>query len=98
MEIQCFDCGNCGKRVVLQTVLQMAVSAWCVLCPAEQGFAVSNESGQKQMRRLRKMRKSLQNGCGRDENAESHRMYSLRYVRPGMSDKRRLFSVRLRRR
>lgn len=58
-----------GKRVVLQTVLQMAVSAWCVLCPFEQGFAVSNESGYRQMCSLRKMRKSLQNGCGRDENA-----------------------------
>ena len=57
------------KRQVLQTVLQMAVSAWCVLCPFEQGFAVSNESGYRQMCSLRKMRKSLQNGCGRDENA-----------------------------
>ena len=25
MEIQRFDCSGCGKRVVLQTVLQMAV-------------------------------------------------------------------------
>ncbi len=98
LEIQCFDCGNCGKRAVLQTVLQMAVSAWCVLCPFEQGFAVSNESGYRQMCSLRKMRKSLQNGRGRNEIPEPYRMYSLRYVRPGMSDKRRSFSVRLRRR
>ena len=39
LEIQCFDCGNCGKRVVLQTVLQMDLPTRCILCTVQQGFA-----------------------------------------------------------
>ena len=48
------------------------------------------------MRLLRKMRQSLQDGCGRDENAQPYRVHPLRDVHPRLSDERRVLPLRLR--
>ena len=41
------------------------------------------------MRFLREMRQSLQDGCGRDENAQPYRVYPLRDVRQRLSHRGR---------
>ena len=47
------------------------------------------------MRLLREMRQGLQNGCGRDKNAQPYRVHPLRDVHPRLSDERRVLPLRL---
>ena len=64
----------------LPPVLQMALPAGRVLRLAEQGIPFPDEGRWKQMRLLREMRQSLQDGCGCDEDAQSYRVHPLRNV------------------
>ena len=63
VETCCVDFGSCFERAVLQTVLQMALSARCILLIIQQSFAVWDEGRRAQMRFVRKMCKGVQNGC-----------------------------------
>ena len=64
----------------------------------ERFLAGDSLSGIAQMRLLRKMRQGLQNGCGRDKNAQPYRVHPLRDVHPRLSHQRRQLPLRLWRR
>ena len=90
--------GDRAERTVLPTVLQVALPAGRVLCAVQPGVPLPDEGGQEQVRLLREMRQSLQDGCGCDENAQPYRVHPLRDVHPRLSDKCRALPLRLRRR
>ena len=88
----------CAERGILPPLLQVALSAGCVLRAVQQGIPVPDEGRQEQMRLLREMRQGLQNGCGRDKDAQPCRVHPLRDVRPRLSYQRRQLPLRLWRR
>ena len=83
---------------ILPALLQVALPAGRVLRAVQPGVPLPDEGGQEQVRLLREMRQSLQDGCGRDENAQPYRVHPLRDVHPRLSDQRRVLPLRLWRR
>ena len=70
------------------------------LCPLGAFYALFNRVSlfqmkvdQEQVRLLREMRQGLQDGCGRDENAQPYRVHPLRDVHPRLSYQRRRASA-----
>ena len=98
MEIRHPACRDCAERNILPSLLQVALSAGGVLRAVQPGISLSDKGGQKQVCILRKMRQSLQDGCGRNEGAQPYRVYPLRNVHTHLSDGRRALPLRLRRR
>ena len=90
--------GDRAERGILPSLLQVALPAGRVLRAVQPGVPLSDEGGQKQVRILRKMCQSLQNGCGRDEGAQSYRMHPLRDVHTRLPDGGRELPLRLWRR
>ena len=83
---------------ILPSLLQVALPAGRVLRAVQPGVPLPDEGGQEQVRLLREMRQSLQDGCGRDKNAQPYRVHPLRDVHPRLSDQRRVLPLRLWRR
>ena len=98
MEIRHPAGGDRIERGVLPSLLQVAMPIGRILCAAQPGVPLPDEGGQKQVRLLREMRQSLQDGRGRDEDTQPCRMHPLRNVRPRLSHKRGALPLRLRRR
>ena len=89
--------------IVLSIVFYRPFCKW--LCPLgafyalfRQGISVPDEGRQEQMRLLREMCQGLQNGCGRDKDAQPYRVHPLWDVRPRLSHQRRQLPLRLWRR
>ena len=89
--------------IALSVVFYRPFCKW--LCPlgaflrtVQPGVPLPNEGGSEQMRLLREMRQGLQNGCGRDKNAQPYRVHPLRDVHPRLSYQRRQLPLRLWRR
>ena len=89
--------------IVLSVIFYRPFCKW--LCPlggvlrtVQPGISLSDKGGQKQVCILRKMRQSLQDGCGRNESAQPYRVHPLRNVHTHLSDGRRALPLRLRRR
>ena len=98
LEIQYSAGSDRTEYRILPALLQVAVPAGCVLRAVQQGISVPDEGRQEQMRLLREMRQGLQNGCGRDKDAQPYRVHPLRDVRPRLSYQRRQLPLRLWRR
>ena len=98
MEIRYPACRDRAERNILPSLLQVALSAGGVLRAVQPGISLSDKGGQKQVCILRKMRQSLQDGCGRNEGAQPYRVHPLRNVHTHLSDGRRALPLRLRRR
>lgn len=82
------------QRAVLPSVLQVAVPARRVLCAAEPRFTVPDAGGYAQMRIVRCVRQSLQNGCGHHEKPQSCRVHPLRHVHESLPDRCYLLPLR----
>ena len=87
--------GDRAERAILPPLLQVALPAGRVLRAVQPGVPLPDEGGQEQVRLLREMRQSLQDGCGRDKNAQPYRVHPLRDVHPRLSDERRVLPLRL---
>ena len=98
MEIQRPAYSNRTERNILPSLLQVALPAGGVLRAVQPGISLSDKGGQKQVCILRKMRQSLQDGCGCNKSAQPYRVYPLRNVHTHLSDGRRALPLRLRRR
>ena len=73
------------RRLSLIHILQVALPAGRVLRAVQPGVPLPDEGGQEQVRLLREMRQSLQDGRGRDENAQPYRVHPLWDVHPCLS-------------
>ena len=89
--------------IALSVVFYRPFCKW--LCPLGAFYALFNRVSlfqmkvdREQMRLLREMRQGLQNGCGRDKNAQPYRVHPLRDVHPRLSYQRRQLPLRLWRR
>ena len=72
MEIQHSAVGDRAERAVLPSLLQVALPAWRILRAVQPGVPLPDEGGQEYVRLLWKLCQSLQDGCGRDENAQPY--------------------------
>ncbi len=89
--------------IVLSVLFYRPFCKW--LCPLGAFYALFNRVSLFQMkvdkiqvRILREMRQSLQDGRGCDEDAQPYRVHPLRNVHTRLSDERRVLPLRLRRR
>ena len=89
--------------IVLSVIFYRPFCKW--LCPLGAFYALFNRVSlfqikvdKKQVCILRKMRQSLQDGCGCNKSAQPYRVYPLRNVHTHLSDGRRALPLRLRRR